>query len=122
MSNKSKNSTSCNQADHKMWSRRDFLQTLGITGGVGLAMGGFSVNALAAPLLNPPDGNERILVLIRLKGGNDGLNTIIPVYDFDQKASDLLFTYHWLTLGVCPLSWLCPKQPAPLPNFGTRVP
>ncbi|MBK7223062.1 MAG: DUF1501 domain-containing protein [Saprospiraceae bacterium] len=87
MSNKSKHSTSCNQADHKMWSRRDFLQTLGITGGVGLAMGGFSVNALAAPLLNPPDGNERILVLIRLKGGNDGLNTIIPVYDFGTYKS-----------------------------------
>ena len=28
-----------------------------------------------------------MLVLIRLKGGNDGLNTIIPVYDYDTYVS-----------------------------------
>ena len=31
--------------------------------------------------------SDRILVLIRLKGGNDGLNTIVPLYDFDLYAS-----------------------------------
>lgn len=87
MSHKHHHTTACNPSEHKMWSRRDFLQTLGITGGVGLAMGGFSINALAAPLLNPPGGNDRILVLIRLKGGNDGLNTIIPIYDFGTYKS-----------------------------------
>ena len=82
MSHKHHHTSACNPGEHKMWSRRDFLHTLGVTGGVGLAMGGFSLNALAAPLLTPPGGNDRILVLIRLKGGNDGLNTIIPIYDF----------------------------------------
>ena len=31
--------------------------------------------------------SDRVLVLIRLKGGNDGLNTIIPVYDYDTYVS-----------------------------------
>ncbi|MGK0386607.1 MAG: hypothetical protein ACI849_001225, partial [Patiriisocius sp.] len=31
--------------------------------------------------------NDNILVIIRLKGGNDGLNTIVPVYDYDTYAN-----------------------------------
>ena len=31
--------------------------------------------------------SDRILVLIRLKGGNDGLNTIVPIYDYDRYAN-----------------------------------
>ena len=64
-------------------------------------MGGFSLNALAAPLLTPLGGNDRILVLIRLKGGNDGLNTIIPIYDFGTyKTNGLPFTSLSLKLGA----------------------
>lgn len=35
---------------------------------------------LLAALAGAPD--DRVLVLLRLKGGNDGLNTCIPLHDF----------------------------------------
>jgi len=80
------------QEDHNNWSRRGFLQTLGLASGGGLMMGGFSVNALASSSLIPMIANagidDRILVLIRLKGGNDGLNTIIPLFDYSKYSQE----------------------------------
>ncbi len=76
--------------DHQRWSRRSFLHTAGLTtlGGMILsklpvfASGSLSLNAALsqAPV-------DRVLVLIRLKGGNDGLNTIVPLYDYDTYAN-----------------------------------
>ena len=40
---------------------------------------------LASALTNSE--SDRILVLIRLKGGNDGLNTIVPIYDYNRYAN-----------------------------------
>lgn len=71
--------------DHQRWSRRSFLQSLGITGGGSILLGNMPVTALMnSPLAFALMGSasDRILVLIRLKGGNDGLNTIIPVGDY----------------------------------------
>lgn len=73
--------------DHKKWSRRSFLQTLGITGGASMLVGGLPVSAAASRQLAAALGSgesDRVLVLIRLKGGNDGLNTIIPLYDYSS--------------------------------------
>jgi len=39
------------------------------------------LSPLTMALMNGP--SDRVLVLIRLKGGNDGLNTIIPLFDYD---------------------------------------
>lgn len=73
------------ERDHARWSRRHFLRTIGAAGSVSLLLGRLPVTALAAsPLafaLNDSD-SDHILVLIRLKGGNDGLNMIIPVFDY----------------------------------------
>ncbi len=80
------------QEDHNNWSRRGFLQTLGLASGAGMMMGGFSVSALASSSLLPMIANagidDRILVLIRLKGGNDGLNTIIPLFDYSKYSEE----------------------------------
>lgn len=49
-----------------------------------MALSGLPVNSLfGSPLLSSMlSGSDRILVIIRLKGGNDGLNTFVPVYDY----------------------------------------
>ena len=70
------------QEEHQAWNRRDFLRMSGLAAmGSGMMLGGFPVSAFSAsPLLNSlntADCGDRTLVLIRLKGGNDGLNTVI---------------------------------------------
>ena len=71
------------QADH---GRRNFLRNLGIIGTSGFLLNKLPVSALGmsplAAALTANGDDERVLVLIRLKGGNDGLNTIIPIHDF----------------------------------------
>jgi len=81
--------------DHKTWSRRSFLTTLGVTGGVSLTLGGMPiVGNMLSPLQNMllSCQDDRSLVMIRLKGGNDGLNTIIPMpsYDFYRNVRPTL--------------------------------
>lgn len=76
--------------EHKQWSRRSFLQALGLVGGGSILLGSKSVTAsVPSPLASAlsASDSDRILVLIRLKGGNDGLNTIVPIYDYDKYAN-----------------------------------
>jgi uncharacterized protein (DUF1501 family) len=79
------------QQDHQDWSRRTFLRQMGIAGTASFFLGNMPITALASsPLalaLNN-DTSDRILVLIRLKGGNDGLNTIIPLFDYGTYQSN----------------------------------
>ncbi len=69
------------QKDHSRWSRRDFLVNSGLfTVGSGLLLGSSPVNAFQPSKLLASlsaNGCDRTLVLLRLVGGNDGLNTII---------------------------------------------
>lgn len=67
---------------HAGWSRRDFLSTTLAAAGFGFLLGNTPVKAFAShPMLQRLAGLEtdRILVLIQLNGGNDGLNTVIPI-------------------------------------------
>ncbi len=64
--------------------RRDFIQyaTAGVMTPV--AMGGYSAQAygqssLLNSLASVADTNDRVLVLIQLNGGNDGLNMVVPL-------------------------------------------
>ncbi len=79
------NNEKAHQKDHLNWSRRSFVRNLGLVGGVSMFLGKTTLTAIANnPLSQALNGAEsdRILVLIRLKGGNDGLNTIIPLFDY----------------------------------------
>lgn len=76
---------SAHEKDHHEWSRRGFIKSLGLAGGAAIGFGGFSIQAMATGAAMPLLFNrtqDRILVLIRLKGGNDGLNMIIPTFDY----------------------------------------
>ncbi|MEN0046940.1 MAG: DUF1501 domain-containing protein [Bacteroidota bacterium] len=78
------------QKDHRNWSRRGFMKNLGLVGGASMLLGKVPVSAVgASPLSTALQGldHDRVLVLIRLKGGNDGLNTIVPIYDYDRYAN-----------------------------------
>ncbi|MCB0636676.1 MAG: DUF1501 domain-containing protein, partial [Lewinella sp.] len=73
------------QRDHQEWSRRTFLRQMGIAGTASFLLGKMPITALASSRLALAlnnNNNDRILILIRLKGGNDGLNMIIPVFDY----------------------------------------
>lgn len=73
--------------EHERWTRRSFLRKIGIAGGSSLLLGSLPVSAaMISPLTQALNESEtdRVLVLIRLKGGNDGLNTIVPLYDYSR--------------------------------------
>jgi uncharacterized protein (DUF1501 family) len=69
--------------------RRDLLKALPIGAafaGIPFSVGGFSGRAfgkspLLSGLLNAQSADGKVLVIINLAGGNDGLNTIIPYHD-----------------------------------------
>ena len=70
--------------DHRIWSRRDFLSGLGALGAGAMFLGATPVRSYGmSPLMAQINKMEsdRILVLIQLKGGNDGLNTVVPFND-----------------------------------------
>ena len=72
--------------EHEAWNRRKFLKTLGIGAGAGLLLGENPLSvAASSPLMRliSDTPSDRVLVLIRLKGGNDGQNTVVPLYAYD---------------------------------------
>jgi uncharacterized protein (DUF1501 family) len=69
------------------FSRRDFLnRSTGVSCGL-LLPGLWGRAALAAPSANQPGGKPTVLVVVQLNGGNDGLNTVIPVNDPEYRKS-----------------------------------
>ena len=76
--------------EHKAWSRRSFLQALGIAGSGSMMLGSNFLTASAPSPLTAAIAaaeTDNILILIRLSGGNDGLSTIIPINQYDIYAN-----------------------------------
>ena len=69
-------------------NRRNFLRT-GSAFGLPLLLNGLPVRALGKsallPLIN--EDNDRVLVLIQLNGGNDGLSTVLPLDQYSALAA-----------------------------------
>ena len=66
--------------------RRNFLKLSATTSAIGLLPLELSA-MLKSVNINSCDVSNRKLVLINLSGGNDGLNTIIPINDYDTYAN-----------------------------------
>jgi len=73
-------------------NRKDFLK-LSSLAGIGLP---FYINGMPTKILNQfldvtvancDEVNDRVLVIVRLAGANDGLNTVIPVAQYDTYAN-----------------------------------
>lgn len=82
------------ETDPNVLDRRRFLQLVGMGVGAGLVAGGSSSlldhallghdpSAWAAGPIGPNDG---ILVMICMYGGNDGLNTVVPITDGNYRT------------------------------------
>ncbi len=72
--------------DHDAWTRRDFLVRSGLAAAGASMLGAASAragtfSARQRGLVGSLAGlnTDRVLVLVQLQGGNDGLNTIVPV-------------------------------------------
>ena len=67
--------------------RRDFIKTIAVTGtGAALSvnsipLNAFGFNKVLCKMINPFIETDKVLVVIQLLGGNDGLNTLIPYQD-----------------------------------------
>ena len=68
--------------------RRSFLKNISRTVGSGLALNGLPLSVMARTgemqRLAASAQNDRVLVIIQLHGGNDGLNTLIPINHYSQ--------------------------------------
>ena len=63
-------------------NRREFLKTSAAAVGFGLS--GTWLNPFAEAKVASPAASERVMVVINLFGGNDGLNTVIPLEQYDR--------------------------------------
>jgi len=71
-------------------SRRDFLKKLPLAMSIPFTLGGYTVRAIDQTLfgqLGALSTNDKVLVILQMHGGNDGLNCCIPVQAYDQYAA-----------------------------------
>ena len=75
----------------KKMKRRNFLKLSSLTAlGTTLSVNGISaslLNHFPLPLVNCSNVLDRVVVIIRLAGANDGLNTFVPLNQYDTYAN-----------------------------------
>jgi len=66
-------------------SRRHFLRS-SIGGAAAIGVGSMIPECFVNAVANEGNSNERILIVIQLSGGNDGINTVVPYADDAYRA------------------------------------
>ncbi|MFM7156808.1 MAG: DUF1501 domain-containing protein, partial [Bacteroidota bacterium] len=99
--------------------RRQFLRNLSLASAVApIMLNGYSVHAFQDHQMFSPlelaDCDERILVLVQLNGGNDGLNTVIPLdqYGLYQSARKNIAVQEQSVLKLTDSTGLHPQMQA----------
>jgi len=68
--------------------RRSFIRKMAMGSAAGFTLGGVPVNLLAGNALFKQAAaasiNDKVLIFIQLHGGNDGLNTLIPISQYSE--------------------------------------
>lgn len=71
--------------------RRNFLKKIGFAAGAPIAFQGVPLKLLAShqeiQSLAAQSTNDRVLIILQMHGGNDGLNTVIPISNYDEYYS-----------------------------------
>ena len=69
--------------------RKDFIK-ISALGGMSIMVNGHSMSSVSKKFLfenfDCNGFDDRIMILVQLRGGNDGLNTVIPLNQFDKYA------------------------------------
>lgn len=72
-------------------SRRDFLKKLPLAMSIPFTIGGIPLRVLgegnSLSRMAAASNNDRVLIILQLAGGNDGLNCLIPVEKYDEYYS-----------------------------------
>ena len=71
--------------------RRNFLRQVGFAAGAPIAFQGIPIKLMGAheevQRLAQQSTNDRVLIILQMHGGNDGLNTVIPISNYDEYYS-----------------------------------
>jgi len=71
--------------------RRKFIKKLGFAAGAPIAFQGVPLQVLASETnfqkLAAKSTNDNVLIMIQMHGGNDGLNTVIPIANYSEYTS-----------------------------------
>lgn len=90
--------------------RRNFVKNMALSSiGMPFVLNNIQLQTIQQKLFNfAKSAEDRVLVIIRLNGGNDGLNTVIPIDQYDnlniQRANILIPENQLLDLGQSNLS------------------
>lgn len=72
-------------------SRRDFLRKLPLAMSIPFTIGGIPLRVLgegnSLSRMAAASNNDRVLIILQMHGGNDGLNCLIPVENYDEYYS-----------------------------------